>query len=49
MKFTFKLFCSILGILSGYCMPYLLMIAMNMSNGSGENIDGEMFQYMRSY
>ena len=45
MKFTFKLLCSMLaGIFSGYCMPYLLMFAMNMSKGSGVNSDGEMFQ-----
>ena len=45
MKFTFKLFCSMLtGVLSGYCMPYLLMFAMNISKGNGVNSDGEMFQ-----
>lgn len=45
MKFALKLLCSMMvGIFSGYCVPYLLMFAMNMSKGSGVNIDGEMFQ-----
>ena len=45
MKYWIKILCSsLLGISNGYCMPILLMVALNISKGNGVNKDGEMFQ-----
>lgn len=45
MIFFIKLLCSLLiGASSGYCMPYLIMFALNLSKGNGINLDGKIFQ-----
>ena len=36
---------SLLGLASGRCMPFLLMVALNKTKGAGVNIEGRMFQF----